>query len=112
MKLSRRALFSLPLLPVAGLATQPAIAASEPTMPIGVIVEFVGSTPPPGWMICDGRSLSKTDYAALFAKIGVLWGGTATTFNLPAISPPVAGMSVDTATMQPVMIALRIIKVR
>jgi len=109
MKLRRRALFSLPLLPLATLVTQPAAAD---TMPIGVISDFVGCTPPADWMICDGRSLRIADYPVLFAKVGRLWGGDATTFDLPCISPPMAGMSVDTMTMQPVMIALRIIKVR
>lgn len=38
-----------------------------------------------GWMKCDGRAISRTDYADLFAAIGTSFGagnGT-TTFNLP-----------------------------
>lgn len=40
---------------------------------------------PPGWLPCDGRALSRTVYASLFAAIGVTYGagdGTAT-FNIP-----------------------------
>lgn len=37
------------------------------------------------WMICDGRELSRTEYAALFAVLGVTWGigDGVTTFNIP-----------------------------
>lgn len=36
-------------------------------------------------LICDGRAVSRTDYADLFAAIGTTWGigNGATTFNLP-----------------------------
>lgn len=39
----------------------------------------------PGWYYCDGRAVSRTDDASLFAAIGVVYGagnGT-TTFNIP-----------------------------
>jgi microcystin-dependent protein len=38
-----------------------------------------------GFLFCDGRALSRTTYAALFGKIGTLWGAGdgSTTFNLP-----------------------------
>ena len=37
-----------------------------------------------GWLKCDGRSLSRTTYAALFAVIGTSFGNVdANTFNLP-----------------------------
>lgn len=40
---------------------------------------------PPGWLLCDGSAVSRTQYAALFAAIGTTYGvgdGNAT-FNLP-----------------------------
>lgn len=39
----------------------------------------------PGWIACDGRALSRTTYAVLFAAIGTRYGAGdgATTFNLP-----------------------------
>ena len=43
------------------------------------------ATQAPGWLLCDGREVSRTTYAALFAKVGTAHGvgdGSAT-FNLP-----------------------------
>lgn len=41
--------------------------------------------PPPGWLYCDGAAVSRTQYAALFAAIGIAWGtgDQVNTFNLP-----------------------------
>lgn len=58
--------------------------------PIGTIQAYGGPidashNPPEGWLLCDGRAVSRTTYAALFAVIGTSYGngdGT-TTFNLP-----------------------------
>lgn len=53
--------------------------------PIGHVVPFAGTTPPAGWLLCNGSAISRTTYALLFATIGVTYGagnGT-TTFNLP-----------------------------
>lgn len=37
-----------------------------------------------GWLLCDGRSLSRTEYSELFEKIGTAFGSSSgTTFNLP-----------------------------
>ena len=54
-------------------------------VPEGVIVAFAGSTPPPGWLICDGSPVSRTAYSGLFQAIGTTWGSGdgGTTFNLP-----------------------------
>ena len=40
---------------------------------------------PDGWKECNGQALSRTAYAALFAKIGTTWGAGdgSTTFNVP-----------------------------
>ncbi|CAO4140662.1 phage tail protein [Methylorubrum extorquens] len=42
---------------------------------------------PPGWVECDGRQLSRSDYAALFAVCGTTYGAGngSTTFNAPDI---------------------------
>jgi microcystin-dependent protein len=53
---------------------------------IGFVSMFAGATPPTNWMICDGRALSTTTYAALFAIIGTAFniaGVAAGNFNLP-----------------------------
>src|SRR6187549_3821390 len=54
-------------------------------MPCGAILDYAGSNPPPGWLACDGRAISRTTYSELFAAIGTAWGGGdgSTTFNLP-----------------------------
>lgn len=51
----------------------------------GSIVAFAGKTPPDGWLLCDGKPVSRGSYAALYAAIGDAWGAGdgATTFNLP-----------------------------
>lgn len=54
-------------------------------MPVGVVADFAGPNPPPGWLACDGRQVSRTTYSQLFAAIGTAWGAGdgSTTFNLP-----------------------------
>lgn len=52
--------------------------------PVGTIVTFGGETPPAGYLACDGRTLSATDYAELNGAIGTLWG--AGTFKLPNLT--------------------------
>ncbi|MFM2091072.1 MAG: Microbacterium phage TinyTimothy [Planctomycetota bacterium] len=44
-----------------------------------------GTTDPPGFLVCDGRAVSRTTYAALFARLGTSWGAGngSTTFNIP-----------------------------
>ena len=53
--------------------------------PIGVILDFAGSQAPAGWLIADGRLVSRATYAKLFAVIGVAWGAGdgSTNFALP-----------------------------
>lgn len=56
-------------------------------LPPGVVLPFAGdvTSPPAGWLVCDGSAVSRTQYAALFTAVGTAHGagdGT-TTFNLP-----------------------------
>lgn len=78
----------------AGLANKATRATSSASadsayngVPIGTIEAFAGPTTkiPSGWALCDGTSVSQTDpkYAALYAVIGIAWGGSGTNFNLP-----------------------------
>ena len=57
------------------------------TFPAGIVIPFAGPAEniPNGWMLCDGSAISRSDYATLYAAIGVCWGtgDGATTFNLP-----------------------------
>jgi microcystin-dependent protein len=53
--------------------------------PPGVVVAYAGLTAPSGYLVCDGSAVSRTAFANLFAKIGVMYGpgDGSTTFNLP-----------------------------
>ena len=50
-----------------------------------MICPFACNEPPEGWLICDGRELSRLDYSELFNVIGTIWGvgDGLTTFNIP-----------------------------
>jgi microcystin-dependent protein len=58
---------------------------SQPSLPIGAIIDFAGTTPPTGYLLCDGSTVSTTTYANLFAVIGNTWNGSPPTgtFGLP-----------------------------
>lgn len=53
----------------------------------GMIAPFAGPADkiPAGWLICDGRTVSRSEYVNLYKAIGVCWGNGdgSTTFNLP-----------------------------
>jgi microcystin-dependent protein len=53
--------------------------------PSGSLNPFAGSTAPTGWLLCDGASLLRADYPALFAVIGLAYNPAApgTYFNIP-----------------------------
>ena len=44
------------------------------------------SVTPAGFLVCDGRSLKKSEYAELFAVIGYTYGGSGGDFNIPNFS--------------------------
>lgn len=52
---------------------------------IGEIRWFAMSTPPTGWLLCNGATVGRTTYSALFAAIGTTYGAGdgSTTFALP-----------------------------
>ena len=58
-------------------------AGVDAKLPAGTITMFAGSTAPAGWLICDGRSVSSTDFPELYAVIGTTYGGYGTNFQLP-----------------------------
>lgn len=57
------------------------------TLPIGFIGWYPSATAPTNWLPCDGRAVSRTTYAELFAVLGTSHGAGdgSTTFNLPNI---------------------------
>lgn len=58
------------------------------TVPAGIIAMYGNGSPPSGWMNCDGSAVSRSDFAALYAAIGVAFGAGdgLTTFNLPNLT--------------------------
>lgn len=54
-------------------------------VPTGGMMDFAGTSPPTGWLACDGSAISRVTYAALFSVVGTMWGvgDGVTTFNLP-----------------------------
>ncbi len=62
-------------------------AAFDALFPIGTSQPWFlpDSTIPAGWIKLDGSAISRTTYAALFAKMGTTWGvgDGSTTFNVP-----------------------------
>jgi microcystin-dependent protein len=53
--------------------------------PTAAVLPFAGVSAPKGWLLCDGRSISRETYASLFEAIGTMYGSGdgETTFNLP-----------------------------
>lgn len=61
-----------------------ALAAPDATPP-GTVVAYMGTTPPAGWLLCDGTAINRTTYAKLYLVLGNScgYGNNSTTFNLP-----------------------------
>ena len=57
----------------------------ESGAPVGAVMPYAGSTPPDGWLLCDGSEISRTNYARLFSVIGTTYGAGDgnSSFNLP-----------------------------
>jgi microcystin-dependent protein len=63
----------------------PVDAGGLSSVPVGVTLPYAGSAAPNGWLLCDGRAISRTGYAALYTILGTAYGtgDGSTTFNLP-----------------------------
>ena len=63
----------------------PTSSGGGDSTPIGTLLDFAGTNIPAGYLLCDGRAISRTEYSALFTAIGTTWGtgDGSTTFNLP-----------------------------
>ena len=61
-------------------------AASGPPgyVPPGSLIWFCGTTPPSGYLICDGREVAQAEYPALFQIMGTTYGpAVGGNFTLP-----------------------------
>lgn len=54
-------------------------------IPPGTIAPFGGGIVPTGWLLCDGSTVNRTTYSALFEAVGTVHGegNGSTTFHLP-----------------------------
>ena len=59
------------------------VTVSADNVPIGAILPFGGSTPPSGYLLCDGTSYAASAYPQLSAVIGYTYGGSGGSFNVP-----------------------------
>lgn len=53
-------------------------------LPVGSVMEYAGSSAPPGWVFCDGASYNRGIYSALFSVIGTTYGSVdSNSFSVP-----------------------------
>lgn len=56
----------------------------KPQLVVGEIKMWSISTPPSGWLICDGSAISQNNYSKLYQLIGVTYGNPGGgNFNIP-----------------------------
>jgi len=86
--------YSAPALPYVGIKGMGLGNAGNPigANPIGTIQPYPGSTAPPGWMICNGASLSISSYGDLYNALGGSLSpydsndGFSSTFKIPDLT--------------------------
>ncbi|MFB9149519.1 phage tail-collar fiber domain-containing protein [Roseovarius ramblicola] len=63
----------------------PSLTDLQNAVPAGAVMYFARATAPSGWLIADGRAVSRTTYSGLFNAVGTLFGAGngVDTFNLP-----------------------------
>lgn len=59
------------------------VTGGEVLAPPGLVAPFAMVNAPAGWLKCDGALLNTVTYAALFAAIGYVFGGSGGNFRLP-----------------------------
>lgn len=58
-------------------------AGMYPVTFVGMVMPFGCTSPPTGWLECNGASLSTSSYSNLYNQIGYTWGGSGGSFNIP-----------------------------
>jgi len=68
-------------------ATKAYVDGSSPSLiPIGSMIDYGGSTAPPGWLSCNGAIIGQAEYPTLFSIIGTTYntgGEGGTQFRIP-----------------------------
>lgn len=67
------------------ISSKTVVLPANVATPAGAVMAFAMNSAPSGWLACNGSSVSRTTYAALFAAIGTTYGSGdgSTTFALP-----------------------------
>lgn len=83
----------IPQVGTSPIITQATLATANASLaePVGTVKMYCGTADPPAvsgvqyFMLCDGRPISRTTFAALFTAIGTQYGAGdgSTTFNIP-----------------------------
>ncbi len=62
-----------------------AAAIQQSLCPPGTILPYAGDNPPPGWLLCNGATVSRSTYSGLFSVVGTRFGqgNNSSTFHLP-----------------------------
>lgn len=60
----------------------------------GLMAQYAATSPPSGWVQCNGAAISRSGYSSLFAQIGTTFGAGdgSTTFNVPNEASGVTGV--------------------
>lgn len=62
------------------------VSNTPDSIPVGTIVMYLNSTPPVGWLLCNGSLYTRTAYPALFDVISIQYGNTTgANFRVPDI---------------------------
>lgn len=61
------------------------VSVSANAIPVGTMLDTAAASADPGFLLCYGQPISRIVYAALFARIGTVYGtgDGSTTFNIP-----------------------------
>jgi hypothetical protein len=62
------------------------VADSRDRTPVGTVYSHGAATPPPGYLICDGKLYDNTRFPELRAALVTAWGGNGTQFNVPDLA--------------------------
>ena len=65
------------------LTSQPYALYAGNGVPAGTVIAYAGKGVPDGYLLCNGDSVDKDRYPALFAAIEYTYGGSGTSFWLP-----------------------------
>ena len=65
-----------------------ALLNADAVFPTGAMISWAGGAVPDGFLLCDGRAVSKATYPDLAEKLGSTWGAQTNDHLPPARHPP------------------------